>query len=253
MAEMIEQLQIMITNVIWSFDRDNSQVNVLLVKRSDAPYQDYWALPETFMRVNESADAAALRLVKEKIGLKLSSFHTEQLATFTAPQRSLADEERTISLAYMTFLPERPVLRAGYGAADARWFALSNGSQYDGYRFSQADLLFHAAAAAKATDYYAEFKNHYATEQLAFDHEWILKTACVRIKNKLDYLPNVLLILGDSFTLREARLVYAPFLITNVHEIDNSNFRKTHKFLFEEVGTSSKKTRGRPAMLYQLR
>jgi ADP-ribose pyrophosphatase len=80
---MAKQFTINITNIIWSFDRENHQVNLLLVRRTDQPFEQFWALPETEMRTDEGADEAALRLVREKIGLKLASFHTEQLATFT--------------------------------------------------------------------------------------------------------------------------------------------------------------------------
>ncbi len=65
-TNVLEQPYINITNIIWSFDHATNQVNILLVKRDNAPYRNFWALPETFMRFQESADDAALRLVKEK-------------------------------------------------------------------------------------------------------------------------------------------------------------------------------------------
>lgn len=87
-TELLERPYINIVNVIWSFDRETNQVNMLLVKRANEPEKGAWAMPETYLRTEESADAAALRLVREKIGLNLSAIHTEQLATFTNPMRS---------------------------------------------------------------------------------------------------------------------------------------------------------------------
>ena len=62
----IEKPRITITNVIWSLDPETLAVKLLLVKRADTPFQNFWALPETWLRVNESAHEATLRLVKEK-------------------------------------------------------------------------------------------------------------------------------------------------------------------------------------------
>lgn len=249
-TNVLEQPYINITNIIWSFDHATNQVNILLVKRDNAPYKGFWALPETFMRFQESADDAALRLVKEKIGMKLSDSHTEQLATFTNTLRT--PDSRALSLAYMTFLPDKPELKAGYGAADARWFAMGYTDQR--YRFSNGNHSFETAKDVSETTYYEKFATNQAhpDQHLAYDHEWILKIACDRIRNKLDYQPNILLVLGATFTLKDARLVYSPFLKTPVNQIDNSNFKKSHQKLFTDIGTTAAKRPGRPARLYKL-
>lgn len=246
--EILAQPYITITNIIWSFDRVTQQLQVLLIKRANSPYANYWALPETFMRTRESADEAALRLIREKNGLTLENFHTEQLATFTNRRRSPG--QRSLSLAYMTFLPEMPTLKPGYGATAAHWFTFA--PQAPNYAFTHQDLVFLTADAPTAQAYYQSLPTRITPDHLAYDHEWILKLACNRIKNKLDYQPNILLVLGDSFTLKEARTVYAPFLNVRREEIDNSNFKKTHKQLFTEIGTSASKQIGRPAKIYKL-
>ncbi|MCH4172444.1 MAG: NUDIX domain-containing protein [Lactobacillus sp.] len=246
---ILEQPYITITNIIWSFDRETNQLQVLLVKRASNPYADYWALPETFMRAQESADEAALRLVKEKIGLTLSNYHTEQLATFTHNDR--APGERALSLAYMTFLPEMPPLKAGYGALDAHWFTFS-ATEAGQFSLTYRQLHFLTATSHSQHSYYKHFEIARGRDYLAFDHDWILKVACQRIKNKLNYQPNILLVLGHDFTLKEARTVYAAFFGIPVKAIDNSNFKKTHQHLFKEVGTTTRRQIGRPAKLYKL-
>lgn len=242
--------KVSITNIIWSFDRQTNHVNLLLVRRADAPFADYWALPETSMRADESADEAALRLVREKIGLNLSGFHTEQLATFTQPNRTPA--QREISLAYMTFLPEMPTLSAGYGATEAQWFNFDYHRHY--YVLTHDRSQFSISSQIKRDRYYAklEKRENDATTDLAFDHDWILSVACRRITNKLDYQPNILLILGPTFTLKEARTVYAVFQQVEVASIDNSNFKKNHRHIITSVGTSAASHPGRPAKLFQL-
>lgn len=63
---------------------------------------------------------------------------------------------------------------------------------------------------------------------------------------------NILLVLGASFTLKDARMVYSPFLKTPINQIDNSNFKKSHRHLFTAVGTSADNRPGRPARVYKL-
>lgn len=140
----------------------------------------------------------------------------------------------------MTFLPGVPALTPGYGATAARWFRLAYDGQgtitltSDGQHF-----LLGPSASAPA---------------LAFDHDQILTSAVFRIKNKLDYQPSILQVLGPTFTLRQARKVFTPFVGKATAEIDNSNFRKTHQHLLEEVGTGSGGGhRGRPSKWYRLR
>lgn len=248
MDPVIAELKVVITNIIWSYDRQTHKINLLLIKRAEQPFQDYWALPETSLRVHESADQAALRLVREKIGLKLSRFHTEQLETFTNPLRS-AGSQREIALAYMTFLPDMPKLNAGYGAVDAQWFELDH-DQLKRYTFTKGNLFFALDQNETENSFYQHFEQQ---RHLAFDHEWLISVACWRIKNKLDYQPNILLVLGQQFTLKEAREIYAAFLRIPVQQIDNSNFRKTHGWLFQEAGLTTDRKPGRPARLYRLK
>lgn len=252
MQEENRATKVNIVNLIWSYDRQKGQVNLLLVKRAEKPAKNMWSLPETFLGEDESADQAALRLVHDKIGLKLAAFHTEQLETFTEPQR-LSASQRALSLAYMTFLPEMPPLNAGYGAIDAKWFALTVKDHE--YYFCNGNEHYRVAQAEFQEQYYHNLANYGQTisGKLAFDHDWIIKVGCLRIKNKLNYQPNILLILGDTFTLKEARSVYAPFLKTRLEQIDNSNFKKTHGKLFVEAGTVTAKKRGRPARVYRLK
>ena len=189
-------------------------------------------MPENVMRRHESADEAASRRSKDKSGLELSLAATEQLATFTAPDR--VPGERALALAYMTFLPSMPALTPGYGASEVAWFTLRRTTEHDTLQNGRHTFIFHRPA-------------------LAFDHDQIIATALTRIQNKLDYQPTVLRILGQQFTLKEARNVYATFLKTTPAAIDNSNFRKTHAHLFEEYGTATPKQSGRPPKIYRLR
>ena len=237
LEKIVARPLITITNLIWSFNKETSKVQLLLIRRKDEPFAGQWALPETLLREKESADQAAVRLIKDKIGLDLPESATEQLATFTSPDR--APGERALALTYMTYLPAMPALRPGYGASAVDWFSFENfGHKYE-LTSGNEGLTFILAQDSRA---------------LAFDHDEIVAVAIQRIRNKLDYQPTILQILGPSFTLRQAREVYAPFFQTSVDKIDNSNFRKTHGFLFTELGVQKNFHKsGRPPKLYCLK
>ncbi|MEO3721295.1 NrtR DNA-binding winged helix domain-containing protein [Lacticaseibacillus paracasei] len=233
--EFLAHPLITITNVIWSFSPTTHQLQVLLIHRAGAPFAGFWALPETTLRERESADTAAIRLIRDKIGIHVNRGSTEQLATFTDPTRTPG--ERALALTYMTYLPTMPKLQPGYGATDARWFAFSAADEA-GYQLQNGRTIFPLGTS---------------TSELAFDHARILTVAIRRIRNRLDYQPTILQVLGTTFTLKEAREVYAPFLMTTANAIDNSNFKKTHQQLFIEVGTAHDRTRsGRPPKLFKL-
>ena len=231
---------ITITNVIWCYDSLSQKIKVLLVKREDCPFEDYWALPETFLRDNENARTASLRLVKERIGLDLPEIHAEQLATFTAPSRN--PDGRAISLSYMIFLPECTNLIVGPGAVDVAWFDLVYVKNKH-FEFINDNLRF----TTLDDNEYITIED--STKRLAFDHNWILTVACNRIINKLDYQPTILLILGVSFTLKEARHIFELF---GKYEPDNSNFLQNHKKILEPDGRIEKQGPGRPAKKYRL-
>ncbi|KRN99315.1 NrtR DNA-binding winged helix domain-containing protein [Companilactobacillus kimchiensis] len=245
---LTNNLMINIANIIWSFDATNKKVLILLVKNSLGVDADKWGLPTTLLRTNENAEEASLRLIREKIGIKLPDFYTEQLATFSNVNRII--DHREIALTYMTYLPHPSKLTAGYGAKDAEWFKVDY--LPDQYLLSHHDLAFKTLSTKiSEKEFYKNIQEYHDTNQLAADHSLILRLAFQRITNRLDYLPTILLILGTSFTLKTAREVYATFWKESAKSIDNSNFRKTHAHLFTEVGLEHGKS-GRPARLYKL-
>ncbi len=129
------------------------------------------------MRAQESAEKPPYDSSCEKIGMDLSGSHTEQLATFTNPQR--IPQIRVFSLVYMTFLPEKPQLKAGYGASDARWFTM--GYTDTTYSFENDQQLFNTTQTPVQRAYYANVTENQSDpdKHLAFDlNEWILKVAC---------------------------------------------------------------------------
>ncbi|BDZ31464.1 NUDIX domain-containing protein [Lactiplantibacillus sp. WILCCON 0030] len=248
--QVVNRPLISITNVIWSFDQTTQQLLVLLLQRSQAPFKGTWGLPTTYLRTAESAEAASLRLVREKLGLSLPTFHTEQLATFTNTRRGPG--ERELALTYMVYLPSQPTLVPGYGAQAVDWFAVVPDA--NGYNLAGHGLTFQGLPETiDATTYYQNQQPYVTANGLTADHTLILRTALLRVRNRLDYAPTILLVLGDQFTLKQARELYAILLRKPLSAIDNSNFRKTHVHLFNEIGLVHQRASGRPAKVYRLK
>lgn len=245
-----KKFHINVVNIIWGFDDKTHQVKMLLIQNKWAPYENKWGLPQTALKADESAEEASLRLIREKIGIDLPHFYTEQLATFSNVHRSVSG--RTIALTYMTYLPSLPELTPGYGAKKAEWFSIDYSKNHF---ILNGDKLTFKTLSDKVTrqEFYRDLPKYQAKSGLISDHSLIMRIAFRRITNRLNYLPTILLILGDDFTLKQAREVYALFTKTSVAKIDNSNFRKTHAQLFTEIGFEHSPKSGRPAKLYKLK
>lgn len=97
MSEIISRPIVTVTNVIWSYDFTSEKVVLLLTKKADEPFKNFWSLPETFLRATEDADTAALRLISDKIGIQLDNYHTEQLATFSSVNRTSTDRQLALA------------------------------------------------------------------------------------------------------------------------------------------------------------
>lgn len=92
---------------------------VLLIKRSNPPFANCWALPGGFVDMNESLDAAVARELAEETGLSgvaLTQFHA-----FGEPGRD--PRGRNICIAFVGKTNAHTAApRAGDDARDARWF-----------------------------------------------------------------------------------------------------------------------------------
>ena len=91
---------------------------VLLVKRSGHPFMGCWALPGGFIRADESAEAGALRELREETGIVAAE--AEPIGLFSSPGRD--PRGWVISQAYLCMSDAEPT--AGDDAADVRWFRI---------------------------------------------------------------------------------------------------------------------------------
>lgn len=197
----------------------DGSLNILLIKRGNYPFKNYWAIPGGFVGINESSEAAAYRELKEETGV--NDVYLEQLYTFSEVGRD--PRMRVISISNIALVSaDKLEVNAGDDAIDATWFQVN-------------DLL-----RCLETE-----------DLLAFDHEDILRMAVNRLRGKLFYTDIAFKLLSEKFTISELRNVFEEILNQSLHP---SNFRREiiHKLVALGEVKDEGKQRKRPAELYRL-
>ncbi len=199
---------------------------VLLVQRSDHPYQGYWALPGGFVQADESTGQAARRELAEETGVVAFAGHLEQLRTYSDPGRD--PRMRVVSVAHVALAPDLPDVRPGGDAAAARWWPVED--------LGLDDLSGDGVP-------------------LAFDHARILADARDRVRAKLEYTTLAAAFTEEPFTLADLRRVYAAVWGSAP---DLANFRRkvlgTAGFVVESERSpvaAAGAAGGRPPLLYR--
>jgi 8-oxo-dGTP diphosphatase len=199
----------------------------LLLKRTEHPSRGRWALPGGFVQMNESLDAAAVRVLSTKTGL--ASVFLEQLFTFGSPGRD--PRTRVIAVAY-------------YALVDRR-------------RFEGAHAPGELAVARIAVPWEGETGGPVVVEDsqgrdiaLAFDHAEILGMAVKRVRGKLDYTPIGFQLLPATFTLLDLQRVHETVLGRPLNK-DSFRRRMLATGQLEATGESQKDVDHRPAELYR--
>jgi len=120
----------------------DGQRTVLLVRRKNAPFEGWWALPGGFVEPHEPLETAARRELVEETGVVPGRL--EQLHAFGDPGRD--PRGWTISIAFLAKLDEATVQgwrpRAGSDADEVGWFGLED---LPPLAFDHGQILSHAA------------------------------------------------------------------------------------------------------------
>ncbi len=238
-----------VTVDILVFTVTDGKLCVLLLKRREHPFKGKWAIPGGFIGMDESADDAAIRRIREEAGVE--NAHLEQLYTFSAVNRD--PRTRVISIAFLAAVPFQKLhFHAGIDAEEASIFAI-NGIQGERASVNPERAMFPDDCLWTLTGLNGELV---PASELAFDHDIIIQTAVRRMRGKLNYTDIAFGFLEDpdAFTLTELRVIHEAIL---GHHLDVPNFRRTilREYLSKgriiERGLE-KGVVGRPAMLYSL-
>lgn len=156
--------------VIFTFE--DWKLKVLLVRRGGDPYRGCWAFPGGFLKNSETAEAGALRELREETSLEPSS-PIVQLGVFSDPSRD--PRERVITIAFYALVKPSEVT-GGDDAEDARWFP--------------ADEL----------------------PPLAFDHSEIFREALEKLRQDIHFKPVGFDLLDEEFTIPDLQRLYEAIL-----------------------------------------
>jgi 8-oxo-dGTP diphosphatase len=193
-------------------------LNVLLVRRGEAPFEGMWAIPGGFKRPAETLDEAAKRELREETGVDAAPV-LKQFRAYGDPGRD--PRMNVVTVGYLAVLRDVGAIVAGSDAADASLVPVSDVLN------GQIDL--------------------------AFDHLRILRDAVERIRVELEVSGIATAFVGSTFTMAELRAVYEA--IWGV-QLDAANFRRSIVAEDGWVIPTGRRARpgssgGRPAELYR--
>ena len=201
------------------FSVDSGQLQVLLIKRSNFPQKDKWALPGGFVDLSKDTDlmASAHRKLVEKTGLK--SPHLEQVCTVGNPTRD----------------------PRGW-AVTSLYFALIDFKEFQRIATEQTEQ--------NKTEY-SEWVSITDAKKLdlAFDHLQLLDMAVERLTSKARYTALPVSLMPELFTLTELQQIYEIIL---GQSLEKKSFRRRMIEAGAVEETDQSKIAGkRPAQLYK--
>lgn len=215
-----------------AFDRPSVAVDValltvadgvlraLVVEREEPPQAGRWALPGTFLRMDETLEDAARRALATKA--HTADVFLEQLYTFGAPDRD--PRTRVLSVAY---------------------YALVDAERLAGMELRRIRVPWEGEAGGPVEAVSADG----SPLPLAFDHAEILGMAVKRLRGKLDYTPIGFQLLPERFTLRQLQDVHETVLGRPLNK-DSFRRRMLASGQLEATGEREDEVGHRPAELF---
>lgn len=201
------------------------QIFCPLIQRKSHPFRGSYALPSGFVTPTETGKQAAIREVREEIGLTLSEEMLYTLDTYDNPHRD--PRGWVISKTHIVYLPRSAhwEIEAGDDAVIVRW--------------AQLDIMRKQIRLENKL---------LASDDLAFDHYQMLQDAMERIQGLTAWNPRYLRLLGDTFTLSEATTLTNLFLEKSIQV---TNFKRDYSYCLEATNYQKTNKIGRPSTLYR--
>ncbi len=192
------------------FTVDKGILKTLLIQMKKQPFESFWAAPGGLVKVNESVDQAAARILSEKTGLE--KVYLEQLYTFGEIDRDPFG--RVVSVAYFALISKEGL-------------SLKTTSEYKDVSWFDAKKL----------------------PKLAYDHQEIIAKAVACLKNKLEHSNIIYSLLPKEFTLSELQKIY-EIILSKKFDKRNFRKKILSLHMLKKLSKKQTGQANRPAMLY---
>lgn len=241
-------------------------LKVLLIKRANYPYKDYWALPGGFVMPGEDVAETARRELYEETNVR--NAYLQLVGIYGKKDRD--PRGWIISNTFMALMDgENCRLKAGTDAWEAKWFNIEIKAQ-EIKRELKEDAIF------METDYqlclthedknlsinaelkqYKSFQHYHETVQyeilqsgeLAFDHAEIILSAMLSLRSNMEKdLRQAFDLMPEMFTLTQLQNV---FEIVLGRELLTANFRRKIADYVAETDIILEGAGHRPAKLFK--
>lgn len=172
---MKEEYKNMVESVIGIFTEVDSRIKILLVRKKDEPYKNYWVLPSAILNNSETIEDSLNDIVINQIGLSDISFEHDNV--FGSLDRD--PDKRVIALSYISFIDSVSV------------------------ELRKVD-----------TDYEIDWFDIDSLPRLGYDHETIILSAINRLKKRIYDIDVLTKLFPSDFTLPEIQRIYEQVLET---------------------------------------
>jgi 8-oxo-dGTP diphosphatase len=197
-----------VDSVIFGFDGFN--LKILLIKRGENPFVDFWALPGNLVYLDENIDNAAERVLFELTGLR--NVYLQQVQTFGNTGRHPLG--RVVTTAYYSLIKiDEAKVSCQSHVKEVKWFPLED------------------------------------VELLAFDHNEILNACLSRLQRMVRMQPVGFELLPPKFTLSALQRLYEAILKVNLDKRNFRKKILSMKLLIDS-NESQAGVSHRPARLY---
>lgn len=220
--------------------------SILLVKRTKEPYTGKWCLPGGFVKLDETTDMAADRVLAKETNLH--NIYKEQLYTFGELNRD--PRTRVISTAYMALIDKERI--TDELSEEASWFNIHLNESEDKVNVTLENgeetitFTIQKVLEDKTTNKY-KYKI-IENENIAFDHAEIIITGIERMKNKVRDTDIIFNMMPEYFTLGELQQIYEVILDKKL--LDPA-FRRIIADKVEKTDKTVKTGGHRPSVMYR--
>lgn len=241
-------------------------LKVLLIKRAEHPYKDFWALPGGFVRQGEDVAETARRELFEEANIR--DAYLQLVGVYGKKGRD--PRGWIVSNAFMALVnAESVTLSAGTDAREADWFNIEIKIQEIKKEFREDESLIETryqmlltneekgASITAELKQFKSFKNYHetvryeitSTDGLAFDHAEIILSAMLSLRAGVENdMRKAFDLVPEMFTLTELQNV---FEIVLGKELLTANFRRKIADYVTETDAMSDGAGHRPAKLFK--